>query len=148
MGQQQLLLIVLGVIIVGISIAVGVTQFKSGAVDSNRQAVIGDLVNLGAKAQRFYRTPTTLAGGGQNFQNFQMYEVDYENSNGSFRMQTTEPSAAGACPTAATSNTKVGSSASTIYLVGWGKEVGNDNSNYVEVYAKVTADSITTTVLN
>ncbi|MEJ2050038.1 MAG: hypothetical protein P8Y60_09420, partial [Calditrichota bacterium] len=62
MGQQQLLLIVLGIIIVGIAIAVGVNMFQSSAVETNRQAMISDLANLAAKAQRYYRTPTELGG--------------------------------------------------------------------------------------
>ena len=55
MGQQQLLLIVLGVIIVGIAIAVGISMFKSNAQSSNRDQVINDLNNLAAKAQQYYR---------------------------------------------------------------------------------------------
>jgi Tfp pilus assembly protein PilE len=70
MGQQQLLLIVLGVIIVGIAIAVGISMFKSSAVDANRSAVSSDLTNLASKAQRYYRTPVELGGGGQNFKDF------------------------------------------------------------------------------
>ena len=70
MGQQQLLLIVLGIIIVGIAIAVGVTTFRSSAVDANRAQVISDLNNLAAKAQRYYRTPTSMGGGGQDFNGF------------------------------------------------------------------------------
>ena len=37
MGQQQLLLIILGVIIVGIAVAVGITMFQDNAVDQNRK---------------------------------------------------------------------------------------------------------------
>jgi Tfp pilus assembly protein PilN len=50
MGQQQLLLIILGVIIVGIAVAVGITMFQDNAVDQNRSAVIADLTTLAAKA--------------------------------------------------------------------------------------------------
>ncbi len=53
MGQQQLLLIILGVIIVGIAVAVGITMFQDNAVDQNRSAVIADLTTLAAKAQRY-----------------------------------------------------------------------------------------------
>ena len=35
MSQQQLLLIALGIILVGISIAVGMNQFSSSAVEAN-----------------------------------------------------------------------------------------------------------------
>ena len=67
MGQQQLLLIILGVIIVGIAVAVGITMFQDNAVDQNRNMVIADLQNLAAKAQQYYAKPTTLGGGGNTF---------------------------------------------------------------------------------
>jgi Tfp pilus assembly protein PilE len=67
MGQQQLLLIILGVIVVGIAVAVGITMFQDNAVSANRDAVTNDLVNLASRAQQFYRRPTALGGGGNNF---------------------------------------------------------------------------------
>lgn len=67
MGQQQLLLIILGVIIVGIAVAVGITMFQDNAVDQNRNMVIADLQTLAAKAQQFYAKPTTLGGGSNSF---------------------------------------------------------------------------------
>jgi hypothetical protein len=67
MGQQQLLLIILGVIIVGIAVAVGITMFQDNAVSANKDAVVNDLVQLAAKAQQFYRKPVALGGGGNNF---------------------------------------------------------------------------------
>lgn len=86
MGQQQLLLIVLGVIIVGIAIAVGISMFKSSAVDANRSAIASDLANLAAKAQRYYRTPTELGGGGNSFVGFTLSPLDTGNANGSYRV--------------------------------------------------------------
>jgi len=143
MGQQQLLLIVLGVIIVGIAIAVGVTQFKSGAVESNRQSMISDILNYAAKAQRFYRTPTALAGGSQDFQNFSLAAVDTGNANGSYSITTTQPSGTGFV---AGSIASISAAAQTIYIVGCGVE--QNGGAYVKAYATVTADDITTTVLN
>ena len=67
MGQQQLLLIILGVIVIAIAVAVGITMFSDNAVHANRGAVINDLVNLAARAQQFYRRPTALDGGGNSF---------------------------------------------------------------------------------
>ena len=67
MGQQQLLLIILGVIIVGIAVAVGITMFQDNAVDQNRSSVIGDLTTLAAKAQQYYAKPVSLGGGGNSF---------------------------------------------------------------------------------
>jgi hypothetical protein len=67
MGQQQLLLIILGVIVVGIAVAVGITMFSDSAASSNRDAVIEDLQNLAQRAQQFYRRPTFMNGGGNSF---------------------------------------------------------------------------------
>jgi hypothetical protein len=64
MGQQQLLLIILGVIIVGIAIAVGISMFSSGTVQANKDAIINDLNNLAANGYQFRIRPTTMGGGG------------------------------------------------------------------------------------
>ncbi|MCB0261901.1 MAG: hypothetical protein R3C41_18540 [Calditrichia bacterium] len=147
MGQQQLLLIVLSVIIVGVAIAVGVTQFQSNAVESNRQAVISDLVNYSAKAQRFYRTPTQLGGGSQNFNGFTMSPLDTANANGNYIVTATAPTGTAAIAAGGTLPT-IGSAATTIYIAGSGQEMGNNGTTPVKAYATVTANSITTTILN
>ncbi len=67
MGQQQLLLIILGVIIVGVAIAVGITMFRDNAVSSNKDAIANDLMHLAAKAKHFYKRPTSMGGGGHSF---------------------------------------------------------------------------------
>jgi hypothetical protein len=67
MGQQQLLLIVLGVIVVGIAVVVGINLFNVNAVSANRDGVIADLNNLGTMAQEYYRKPTAMGGGGNSF---------------------------------------------------------------------------------
>ena len=67
MGQQQLLLIILGVIVVGIAVAVGITMFSDSAINANRDAIANDLVNLASRAQQFYRRPVSLGGGGNDF---------------------------------------------------------------------------------
>ena len=46
MGQQQLFLIILGVIIVGIAIAVGLSLFTAQSIQSSRDAIINYLDNL------------------------------------------------------------------------------------------------------
>jgi hypothetical protein len=63
-GQQQLLLIILGVIIVGFAIALGIALFGGQSVTSNRDAMFNDLNNLGAQAHQ-YRVRISSMGGGQ-----------------------------------------------------------------------------------
>ena len=67
MGQQQLLLIILGVIIVGIAVAVGISMFTASATSANRDAVSSDLTNLAALAQQHYRRPSAMGGGANSF---------------------------------------------------------------------------------
>jgi len=67
MGQQQLLLIVLGVIVVGIAVVVGINLFNANAVSSNRDGVVSDLNNLGAMAQQHYKKPGSMGGGSNTF---------------------------------------------------------------------------------
>jgi len=70
MGQQQLLLIVLGVIIVGIAVVVGINLFNTSAEESTKDTIVSEGTNLGALAQQFYKKPVEMGGGGGNFANF------------------------------------------------------------------------------
>jgi len=67
MGQQQLLLIVLGVIIVGIAVVVGINLFNANAEEAAKDGVVSDCTNLGAMAQQFYKKPLSMGGGGNTF---------------------------------------------------------------------------------
>ena len=67
MGQQQILLIVLAAVIVGIAVVVGMQMMGESAIDANKRACTQDLLNLATKAQQWFRTPTALGGGGRTF---------------------------------------------------------------------------------
>ena len=67
MGQQQLMLIILGVIVVSIAVAIGITMFSDSAISSNRDALASDLQNLATRAQQFYHRPVFMGGGGNSF---------------------------------------------------------------------------------
>ena len=64
MGTQQVLLIVLSVIIIGVAIAVGIAMFGSQSSSSNRNSLCADLENIAAQAIAFYKTSADMAGGG------------------------------------------------------------------------------------
>lgn len=84
MGQQQLLLIVLGVIVVGIAVVVGINLFNANAVSANRDGVVSDLNNLGAMGQQFYKKPTSMGGGGNTFAGWELpLELD-TTANGNY----------------------------------------------------------------
>ncbi len=72
MGQQQLLLIVLGVIIVGIAVVVGINLFNTSAEESTKDTIVSEGTNLGALAQQYYKKPTEMGGGGGSFLGFEI----------------------------------------------------------------------------
>jgi hypothetical protein len=84
MGQQQLLLIVLGAIIVGLAITVGISLFTSNAQSANRDAVINDLNNLGSLARKYYISTISLGGGNQSFTGWTIPTALATNGNGTF----------------------------------------------------------------
>jgi len=81
MGQQQLLLLVLGAIIVGVAIVVGVNMFSTSAVNANRDAVLQDCMTLATRAQQWYRAPAILGGGGRSFANISLNAIRFPASN-------------------------------------------------------------------
>lgn len=67
MGQQQLLLVILVTIIVGIATVVALNVFGTAADEANRDAVRQDLLAAAAQAQGIYARPVSLGGLGGEF---------------------------------------------------------------------------------
>lgn len=67
MGQQQLLLVILVTIIVGIATVVAINTFGSAADSANVDAVRNDVAQIAAAAQAYYMKPDMLGGGGRSF---------------------------------------------------------------------------------
>ena len=88
MGQTQLLMIVLAVIIVGIAVAVGITQFGESAVTANRDAVQLDCQRIVSNAQQWYKKPSSLGGGNNSFTGCTLAKlgVATPNQNGSYAL--------------------------------------------------------------
>jgi hypothetical protein len=84
MGQQQLLLIILGVIIVGIAIAVGLSLFSAQSIQSNRDAIINDLNNLAAQAYQFRIRPQSMGGGQGDYTTFAIPTKMKTNENATY----------------------------------------------------------------
>jgi Tfp pilus assembly protein PilE len=126
MGQQQLLLIILGVIVVGVAIVVGVNLFTASAVEAKRDNVISDLIHLASDAQKYYRIPKTMGGGAYQFTGWEIPKQLRTNADGSFSATV---------------------SADNVILIGTGNAVvtGNDS---VKVKMTVTADDYDTEIIH
>ena len=136
MGQQQLLLIVLSVIIVGIAVVVGINMFSASAASANLEAVTGDLMNLAARAQQYYVKPAGMGGGGNSFNGLTIKDLTpkAKNENGTYFVE--EPSG------------------STVKLIGVGTQDGDGDGKpcavtvTVNMAAKNDESKITTKIDN
>lgn len=97
MGQQQLLLIVLGVIIVGIAVVVGINVFTASSLEANRNAVVADLTTLASMAQQHYRKPAAMGGGGNTFDGFTVPAQLQQTANMGAAVNSAGVSGAGPC---------------------------------------------------
>ena len=87
MGQQQLLLIVLGTILVGVAGVVGINMFTTGAINAERDALLQDVNNIASTAAAYWRKPAALGGGARDFSGITtvvVFGADSSNANGSF----------------------------------------------------------------
>jgi hypothetical protein len=138
MGTQQILLIVLSVIIVGIAVAVGITMFNAQATNSNRQALVGDMNNLAASSLAFYKTPLTHGGGGNGWVSaaalgtwlgYDWNGTSCSTGNGTFTITV---------------------AGDVVTIAGLGNEIGNNGSTNVAATMLVTGatSGIVTTINN
>ena len=125
MGQQQLLLILLGIVVVGIAIIVGINLFRANAIETKRNNVTNELVNLAAMAQQHYMRPNSMGGGSRTFLGWNIPSELSVTANGHFTAVVSQDD---------------------VVITGVGNEVvtGNDS---VTVRINVTATSFTATII-
>lgn len=150
MGQQQLLLIILGVIIVGIAVAVGINMFTASASAANRDAVASDLTNLAAMAQQHYRRPAAMGGGANSFDGTGPDRTANTPDDGTVWLL---PSALDT--TANGTYTTTVPNADSVVIIGTGTETGNvpeytgtTPAGLVQMRTVVTSTQIRSTVIN
>ncbi len=125
MGQQQLLLILLGILVVGVAIFVGINYFRSNAIEAKRNNVTNELVNLASIAQQYYMKPKALGGGARSFSGWSIPSDLLTTANGSYKATVTKDS---------------------VILIGTGNEVVTNNDS-IRVKMSVAPTSFKTVVI-
>jgi hypothetical protein len=127
MGQQQLLMIVLAIIIVGLAIAVSIALFRSNAIDGKRDILIEETTSLGTMAIQYYKKPQAIGGGGRSFTGWTIPPQMIQTFNGNFMIAEVTPQ--------------------QVTITGTGSEVvtGNDS---IKVETVVTPDELYTIIIN
>jgi hypothetical protein len=88
-GQQQLVLITLGAIIVGIMIFVGMTMFDAHAAQANKDSVTSSLQNIAADAYQFKMRPKEFGGGNPSYLGYSVPSKMKKDDNGSYELTGT-----------------------------------------------------------
>ncbi len=97
MGQQQLLLLVLGIVIVGLAVVVGIQAFGENQKKANSDALVNDGVRIASDVQAWTLKPAAFGGGDGVPTSVSLaklgYNVDadskYTNLNGVFTLTPT-----------------------------------------------------------
>ncbi|MCC7051187.1 MAG: hypothetical protein IT239_05350 [Bacteroidia bacterium] len=126
MGQQQLLLIVLGVIIVGVAVITAIILFRASAVENKRDLILNETMNIAMMAQEYYKKPMILGGGSGSFTNWKMPPKMNQTAAGSYTANIQDQE---------------------VTLIGTGNEVVNGTDS-VKVQIIVFSDSLATTVIH
>jgi len=128
MGQQQLLLLILAAIIVGIAIVMGINMFGENAVQANQDAVTQDVLTVASRAQGWFRRPTQMGGGGRTFTpaagNMTLAKLNFAgtNDNGTYALS--------------------GLAAGQFVVTGTGTEDGDSDGQELSVTVTVFPDSV------
>ena len=126
MGQQQLLLIVLVMIIVGIAIVFSITLFRQKAIDSKRDLLINECGNLAMDAMKYYKKPSNLGGGGNTFVGWSIPDIIITTATGNYSATIFRDS---------------------VLIIGTGNEVTNGTDS-VKVQISVYQNNYTTQIIN
>lgn len=87
MGQQQLLLVILVTIIIGVASVVAIDTMQTSRTESNISAMRQDMLMILNDAHTYYQKPKMMGGGGKSFDNIsqkQIMTVEPTNENGTY----------------------------------------------------------------
>jgi hypothetical protein len=124
MGQQQLLLLILAAVIVGVTILLGINLFSQNAAEANQAAVLQDILNIAGRAQAWYKRPAQMGGGGRTFAGISLAAINLPaaNANGSYLLS--------------------GASGTAVTITGTGVEDGNGDGSPLQVVVSVGVDTV------
>lgn len=86
MGQQQLFIVIMVTILIGIATIIAINTMQDTRTNANHDAVRQVILDASTKAQGYYLKHEIMGGGGKSFQNITMeiIEIESENEHGTF----------------------------------------------------------------
>jgi hypothetical protein len=86
MGQQQLLLLVLGIVIVGLAVVAGINAFSENRKKANADAMVNDAVRIASDIQAWVLKPEAFGGLGDeggDYSSVTFNDIGYSTTSGS-----------------------------------------------------------------
>lgn len=127
MGSQQLLLIVVGIIVVGLMIYAGFNISRDYMENANRDQIISNLYDLGLNAQQYFKKELSQGGGGGTYTGWVIPTQLRNTQSGTFDEVVRED---------------------RVDLSGDGNVIGRNGKTNVRVTARVIEDGIKITIVN
>jgi len=93
MGQQQLLLIVLVMLLVGIATVIAIRTTQQASAESNMDAVRLEILQAHSHARVFYTKPFMMGGGSSSFDGVTLNDLLLSEENDNARYEIIETSA-------------------------------------------------------
>ena len=98
MGQQQLLLLILGIVMVGLAVVAGLQAYSQNRVKSNGDQLVVDGIRIATDAQAWYQKADAYGGGAGTYTGLTLERMgwqtngagEYENSFGTWDISTVE----------------------------------------------------------
>jgi hypothetical protein len=126
MGKQQVFLITVSIIVIGLAVYASLEIMKANAESSNREHLISTLYDIGLSAQKYNNRINEQTGHG-NFIGWTIPSQFSKTESGIFVSKVNED---------------------VVYLAGNGTQTGRNQTTPVRVNAKVTFNEIKITVIN
>jgi hypothetical protein len=89
MGQQQLLLLVLGIVIVGLAVVAGINAFEDNQQKSEKDALVNEAMRIATDVQANVAKPSQLGGGGGTEYPSDLTQIGYSEEGTSSNPYTT-----------------------------------------------------------
>lgn len=90
MGQQQLLLIILGIIIVGVAVMLAINIYKQKAIESKTDVILNETQHIATLAIQYYKKAKLYGGGQNSYAGFDV-PVELKNTNNGIYTAQTDP---------------------------------------------------------
>ena len=78
------MLIILGLIVIAIAIALGISLFRAHAISSKRDILTNETIDMAAQAISYYKRTREFGGGGKSFIGWQIPTQVQNTINGSY----------------------------------------------------------------